>query len=851
MKVISGGIPGRPQYTTKVGDVYAQLHRIAFARGEQLNETERQTSQLGGVITDTLNANYESLNLKLTEHMAKEGPQHGENLKTLGLNMVGDFTLTHAQHILEGGVYDEYITPSALNDALHQVIHNPEPELMSIGRTHYCMVDLAPELNGWVRDTGESGGTQQWERGGSIHHLDGHAYVGFPIRGKSTAMVVDETPGAKQIHGLRQVGVRYGSGTGDVLGWNAIALRERRASHPLTFLGTSGFAYDALYAPTGYDQSNDQLTANHVTWLDTDNIDNHFGGTISANADGIRFGLIHCEKATFDFHNGINGDPFFGWGSKVISDPLVFQYTFEGQQATDTLIDVDWTTLTGKTGIVFNHDFEVHGGFEWIEHNRELFIFLSANLTDADGNKHTAFFGWTANVRTPGSVTITRLRTPFDWSDSATPQLDNTHPFHPYHGSGAMRRRGGHASVYTYNLKYLVRDHVHELGSLKELFDRCKEIPSIPVSTNLKLHFGMSPTMLGNNQGRFFLQNDHTLINGQFKANGEWDFYRQEFQDGILDDGGFGGLSWIPSTSTRLISELEDFNQECVNTITDNGKVNLTGMVWSTDNLHQGKGEIRGVVGKGMLSKAVHLTDQSLAVIKEEHQTYLIENSYDAYACVMVYPVGELFQGLGMRCDSQGNVEVVKYEVVKSGNRFQVTRKGDYQNVYQSEGPVVGAPDNLRRFLKRDFYVYLADGQTPKVTIKHPVMDRTLILRLDIGEAITVEETFAPEPNEVGLTLFYFPFPTTYGIFMPVLGGLDGFYRLGNKSMTGSRVAYSDDVYANTSDRVVIKGRPYSIPPGFKWLDPYGKEISFNIKDGELNPETSDSVIDSNLSYPN
>ncbi|QGZ14453.1 hypothetical protein [Photobacterium phage PDCC-1] len=851
MKVISGGIPGVPQHTTKVGDVYAQLHRIAFARGEQLNETERLTKALGNEITDTLNVNYESLNLKLSEHMAKEGPQHGEDLKTLGLSMVGDFPLTHAQHILEGGVYNEYVTPRALSDALHQTIHTPTPELMSVGRTHFCMVDLAPELSGWTRATGESGGTQQWERGGSIYHLDGHAYVGFPIRGKSTSMLVDETPGAKQIHGLRQVGVRSGAGTGDVLGWNAIALREYRASHPLTFLGTNGFAYDALYAPIGHDLSNTQLTANHVTWLDTDNVNNHFGGTISANSNGVRFGLIHCEKAVSGFHNGINGGSFFGWGSNVITDSSVFQYTFEGQQSTDSLIDIDWETLTGKTGIVFDHESEVHGGFEWIEYNRDLFIFLSANLTDADGNKYTAFFGWIANVRDPSSVTITRLRTPFDWSDSATPQLNVTHPFHPYHGSGAMRPRGGHASVYTYNLKCMVRDHVHEIRSLKELFDRCKEIPSIPVSTNLKLHFGTSPSVLGSSQGRFFLQNDHTLINGQFKANGEWDFYRQEFQDGMLDDGGFGGLSWNTSTSSRLISELEDFNQECVNTIADDGTITLTGMVWSTDNLHRARGTIRGVVGKGMLSKPVHLTDESLTAIEKEHQSYLIANDHDAYACVMVYPVGDLYEGLGMRCDSQGNVEVVKYDVAKSGERFQVTRKGDYQNVYQSEGPVTGAPDNLRRFLKRDFFVYLVNGETPKVTIKHPLMDRTLILRLDIGETITVEETLAPEPNEVGLTLFYFPFPTIHGVFMPVLGGLDGFYRLGDKSMTGGNVVYSDDVYANDSDRVVIKGRPYSIPPGFKWLDPYGKEISFNIKDGELNPETSDNVIDSNLSYPN
>ncbi|UPT53906.1 hypothetical protein [Vibrio phage phiKT1019] len=851
MKVISGGIPGRPQHTTGAGDLYSKLHKIAYARAIQLEDTDQLTSSLGEEIKAKVVSNYKALNDKLSEHIAKEGPQHGETLKSLGLSMVNDFPLTHWSHIVEGEVYNEYVTPKTLNDALHQVDYGIVPDLLGVGRFNLNYVDSLRGMGNWIWNSGESGGTQAWERGSVIGYLGGCAYLGYPIRGSSTSLLIDAYPGAKQVQGLRQVGSLFGPNTLNAYGWNAIGYVETSSWKPPVFVNFQSFPFGEEYGAAMHDQGDVTATANHLTWLDP-NIDSDcFGGVISANLNGIRFGLVNTKPAVQKYNVGINGSNFFGWGCDIIQDPNVFKYTFEGNTSTDKLISVPWETLTGKTGIVFDHVGEVHGGFEWIERGRELFIFLSVNLSDADGNKHTAFFGWVANLRNLKAVTITRLNTPFDWSTSAVPSLPTEHPFHPVNGAGLLRTQGGHSNIYTHNMTSMVLEHVHEISSLKEVYDRCLELPDLPVATELRLNIGMAPMHLGSAQGRMFLMNDHTMVNGQFNGSGEWTFYRQEWHDGMFWTGSTH-LPWKPPSATRLISEFKEFNQECVNTINSNGEVQLTGLVWSTENLHEAIGTVRGVVGKGMMGKVAHLTESSRTAIEKDHKAFLVDNDYNAYACVMVYPVGNDYQGLGMRCDQQGNVEVAKLEVSKVGDDYQVSKVGDYQNIYQSEGPVNG-PGNLRRFLKRDFYVHLNGNDVPKITIKHPLMDRTLILRIAVGPTFTVEETYAPEPNEVGLTLFHIVMPTTYGPMMPVPGGLSGFYRLGDYSVDGSHVAYPDRyVYlANPNDTVTIKGRNYAIPPGFSWNYESSSKAncSFTLKDGELYPLGTAQEVNGGLHY--
>ncbi|QCW23296.1 hypothetical protein HWC35_gp038 [Vibrio phage USC-1] len=834
MKVVSGGIPGRPQHTTGAGDVYTQLHRIAFARAEQITETDRQTQTLNSEVTGLVNVNYSELNKKLTDHINSKGPQHGETLETLGLSMVGDFPFTHVTHIQAGVVYDEYVTPKTLGDALHAVNHKPDGTLLPVKRSYFTGVDVPkepiPNINIHPTETDDG---LQWVQGKVLSCGMGEMFITYPETGKQV-YVINGSPGAKRIHLLKQLGVEDSSVVPEVHGWNACCLRRQQS-----FRRFHGYLSGESFGVVGYDQNDELQTGNHVTWMDPDPINGKgYAGFITADVDGVKFGLVQHSPLTKGTHAGVNGDGFTGYGGRIVEDTNAYRFTFEGIDRTKTYAKVSWNALTGKTGIKFEHSEVVHGGFEWLDYGRELFAFLCVNLSDADGNQHTAYFGWEIDLRNPKAVSCTRLNTPFDWSTSAIPQLDKVHPFHPLHGASVFRPQGGHATVHSYNLQTFVLDHIHDIRSLRELYDRCLEIPTLPLSTELRLNQGLPSFIVDSQYGRSFFQGKDTLIIGAPNAIGEWTYQHQ--------------IQRAQSFESRLISEMKEFDQECVNTITENDAT-LTGLVWSTENMHQAKGTIRGVVGKGMLGKPAYLTDSSLTKIKLQHKAFLAENQEDAYACVLVYPEGSEYVGLEMRCDNNSDVYLARLNVTLVGGRYDLDRIGDFVKVYEGNGKVPNAPTNLRRFLKRDFYVNYKAGSNPKVTLQNPIPDRTLLVTVEVTDTITVDDVIAPVANEFGLTQYRAVMTGPNGVALPDLNVSNfSFNDSGKKfSLGGIPNMGPMGTIPNLDTTVVIGGRPYTIPTSFYWMkqgetDP---KLNFELKDGELCARVLDGISWQELEY--
>lgn len=837
MKVISSAIPGKPEHAIEVGQVYSQLTKIAMARAEQLRTTDRMVLEKKEAFKASVDALYGVLEQELTNHTKATGKQHNESLETLGIPMVNDFPFTHHSTILEKEEWEEYLNPVVVDQAIARAQYQPNtlvsPLRNDISNFGWRFQELYRGFTGLPNDTQVEWAYQ------TPFYLKGCAAVITPI--DEHHMFAFSAPlASSKVTDLRSSG--YDTGKVSTLGWNARGAWAEIPDSPPLWLRLDGTADPdgpLVIIPKGPDPDE---SVRHLAWMGSRVVSNRwFGGCIKADANGVTFAATLTD-ATFDWHGPAGGsgspDEISGYGGY----PKDITVNFEGKVGTQNVIRVTWKELTGKDRVTFDHADVVHGGFEWLDVGKVLAAILLVNVVDGNGVKRTVTFKWTITL---GNTEVTAVREggAFDWDKDSCTQLPTNHPFHPVNGRGIFKPDGGHVSAVSAGRVTYLFDHLHSIKSLSEAFAQRAKLDKLVSGTTVLLRPCATAHEMGNAVGRLFLTAQDRMLNGQVQGNGVWDYYTSSFNMDTATKSGNVITYRYPNTVQNVL-ESDHYDHELVNIVQADGNHKLTGLVWSTDNEFTAYEKIVPIAGQGIQARQAKLSESAMTALKAEADTYLVENRYDAYVGFVAYPVGNILRGLAMRVNRNGDVEVAPLTCTYLNGVYDLKRTDDYTRVFQGSG-LTNAPGNYREFLMRDFYVYLDGDQTPRITLKHPLKNRMVILELTFNNSKpVVTRRCAPEPGPQGMTYFETVYPTEFGIcFTKPDPVIDVFDHNGNRMVIGKEFV-NDNYDLVTAPEIVesdfqmaIKGRPYRVPPGlhFKAI-PVGESPSMylGLKDGFL-----------------
>lgn len=845
MKVISGGIPGRPEHTQDAGDIYAVMSEIAIARSEQLRSTEHLVRDLHANVCASFTASYQGLNDVMDDHIAKRGKHHGESLATLGIPMVNDYPFTHCHHVTEGGYFEEYLHPKALSDAIKRATPVSDGSVMASG----WMLRARQWENQRLEYTNcnSMGDGSDWEVCSPFRFQQGVGMVG---QGTNYHMLSKTSPvDLTRVYDVFSKGMR--SGQAESLGWESVGFLAEIDQGLRLFHRFQDFQLGKPHGIIPNEVPDLAKTAWQLQWLDPGILDTPYtGGVLWADAEGVHFGLTRAwmEETSHMYRDPSHGQPtaWYGYGG----EPLDINFTWETLAGTENVLKRSWSQITGKDGVTFDHtEDEVYGGFEWIIPGHSLLAFLPVNLKDATNKPYTAFFAWEINTSHFTNLTITRKSAPFDWDKDAVAQLPENHPFHPVNGRGVFKNDGGHISGQWLGRNAYYLEHAHDIASLYELFEHRNSIDQIPVGTDVVIHPSWSSSPIGNACGRMFLTSAQTMINGQYHASGEWSFFYSKYDGDMTRAGTNPYREFNDPVSVTPIFEYGHYDHELVNTISHTGDINLTGLVWSTENLFQGIEQVLPVTNSGLHGKKAELTESTLEWVKAEAKTLQTNNDEEAYLAIVGYPIGNELRAFIMRVNRIGDVDVAGLRSLVRDGKYEFTRTHDYVNVYDSAGPV-DAPGNYRDFLKRDFYIWLDSSNTPKITLKHPLTDRALYLTLTINDAtVSVVKKVEPSVSKLGLTEFDAVYPFPDGIYIPMEGSSAIIQQQDNQRMRlytgGERVGTR--WYPHPDFRFSVGNSSLRIPPGASFQIVNGRDnyLYLGLKDGMVDCITLDDYAGS------
>ncbi|BAW98253.1 hypothetical protein [Vibrio phage pTD1] len=785
MKVINGGIPGKPQDSVEIGHVYSQLALIMAKRAEQLRQTDEKVNKVVDRISAQRDRDYGNLERQLEDHINTKGLKHGENLSTLGLQMVNDFPFGSSENILTGDGWKTYLDPQALTDALQQWQYDEDPRVLARGNDFYTKNNLHLDTLFDARGIKDTDFVDEWKDFTPVVY---HGGVIGPVNVKSGITYLPTLPYI-QNHSVVE-GVSLGVTDSDITayGWGSKTLKRESTNEyfllddyhqhqPLSFTapGTAG------------------SLAKELAWLEINNdLQTGYGATCYAYDQGIALGL---RKVVF--------------GNKLSFDDT-FTFTVNGRVMNDQIVTVPWDEYFPGKAVTVLHEGKVYGGLEHDEDLNQLTMFLLVHL-NVDGITNLYVFRWEGNY-SANACTLTL----HPYKDDLLDVLPDNHAFHPVYGRGVIKSTGGHISGRHYGHRTYFLEHSYPHTSFRDLLDSREELLAGSILTEQRLVTNRHYSPLGNSLGRMLLTNDHTVINGQVHADGDWSHYLCHY-DGKVGVGG-NNFRFNHPVLIFPMAERTMLSREYVNTIQSNGKVGLAGTVWSNENDYQGVLDARGKVGGDIYGKPGYIVPEDLETFKAEHQEWLDFRGGLGYTALVVMQDGEQLHGLEIRADHLRYLDVAYLDVKLTVNgEYHLTRVGDRSVLNESE-PAFKHVSNNRRWLMTDFYVHFHNEEC-HVVIQNPFKHVPGIFefRLNNGNIGSVIK-YVPQPDKAGLIDFAPVVMTLSGPCIPKRvepgkGEYSNYYGVSVDRYAGE-FNTTGLLAIEPGTRMEVNGDPFDIPPG-------------------------------------
>ncbi|UVD32133.1 hypothetical protein [Vibrio phage phiKT1028] len=822
MKIINGGIPGKPQDAVEIGNVYALLAEIAARRGEQTRVTDIETQKVIDRITAQQTYDYGNFEKRLEDHVKTHGLKHGENLETLGIPMVNDYPFGNRQDIIDGGVWDHYLDPRSLMDALRGWEYTPDPNLLERRNEYYTdtYFERLTAFNGNPVTT--VAGNSEWTDVTPVHF--GAGVMGIAnVSDTLTYLPVLPFYRNSQISESQSAGLvntKYVA-----YGWNAQSFTHTDAQGVVTYYIPDDFNVDVGYR---FDQAG---TANSLikegAWLHQyEDFKTGVISTIYISTDGI--------------HIGVAGIKF---NDTTLQLDTAQKFYHNSVQLTDQVILIPWSDLyPGQTVTVEHTESRVYG--EMYNPDREsggsLSVFANLNV---DGQSGLHIFGWHVRPRF-GDDPVYDLIQVFGPGDTVIDSYPDDHPFHPVYGRGVFKNDGGHVSAKQYGHRTYFIEHSHESRSLNESFQTRTLPERYPVVSEQRLVTNKHYSRLGMQMGRMFVSNNRTVINGQVRPNGEWTHYLCSYNTVL----GGGTTHWSYYAPERIYPMAENklLSRELVNSVNESKTFTLTGLVWSNKNGYEAIGKANAKVGGDIYGKPAKLKASDLANFKASHATWLAERDNLGYTGVMLSQNGDDYIGLEVRTDYTNYMDVTLLDVKQDADgEYSITRMGSPLVVRAGE-PDLPALCNARLNLITDYYVTYSGGSA-YVIVKHPFEHHPANFEFKIyGTKLTLNNEYDPEVNAQGLCAFEPVIMTPLGACMPTNDTEpgSGLYRNGaGKTVNLYEGPKNGPTFLmiDPDTEVVINGTPYDVPPGLVARFTAGEftRIYLVIKNGVLDAEVA------------
>lgn len=787
MKVINGGIPGKPEEPVEIGNVYSLLALINIKRAEQLRQTDLKVNKIVKRIDEQRERDYGNFERQLKNHIESHGKKHGENLTTLGLQMVNDFPFGNADDVLSGDNWKTYLNPDNLTEALQQWRYENDARVLARGNDFYTKNDLRLDTLFGAR------GIKSSDHGDGWYDVTPVTYYGGIIAPANVKAGISYLPTLPYIQNRNtNSGVSLGVTERDIIayGWCSktvkrestneyFSLDDYQRSKPLTFAspGVSG------------DLSHD------AAWLSMDDdLTTGYAATCYVYEQGIAVGL---RKVLFGQSLSFDSSYTYKLGNRVMGDKVV---------------TIPWDEFfQNKSVEVDHHQTKVYGGIEESEDGSRLTLFVTANLK-VEGVSKLYTFRWSGD-REETQCLLSLVESP---SSSPIDVLPEDHPFHPVNGRGIFKPMGGHISARHYGNRTFFLEHTHDFKDMTSYLDQRGNLKDHPIMTEQRAvtHKHYSP--LGHDLGRMLLTNDHTVINGQQHVDGDWSHYLCHY------DGPVGlkatDFRFNHPTAIFPMAERTTLNHEFVNTLDTEGEIELTGMVWSNKNGYQGIAEARGKVGGEIYGKPAFIEQSDLKRFQDEHQEFLDFRGGLGYTALVVFNNKGKLQGLEVRTDHLLYMDVSYLDVkLNVDGEYRLTRLGERVVVNNS----VDKPNlvsNARRWLMTDFYAHYRNGIC-HVVVQNPYRHVPAIFELELkDESVKGLSAYFGSVDVTGVADYSPVIMTLNGPCKPdpvdgISGNYSNYYQ-GRANLFAGEVKGAGYLVIEPGTQLVVNGDPFDIPPG-------------------------------------
>lgn len=787
MKVINGGIPGKPEVPVEIGNVYNQLALINIKRSEQLRQTDLKVNEIVTRIHEQQERDYGNLERQLKHHFESPGLKHGENLHTLGLQMVNDFPFGTVDDVVVNKDWHTYLNPESLSDALQQWRYADDDRVLARGNVFYTKNDLRLDALFDSRGIIPDDLVEGWYDVSPVTYYGG---VLAPLNTKPDTTGLAILPYI-QNH-TSTVGVSLGTTTKEVVvyGWGSGTVKdETRGEYYLL----DDYHRDTALSFTDLGDEGDLI--HDAVWLGVDgDFTTGYAATCYAHAEGITVGLGKVS-----------------YGSTMSLDST-YLYQLDDKTLGNKLITLQWDEwFTGKTVTLDHEQPKVYGGVETLSDDAQLMLFVMVHLI-VDGESGLYVFRWLGD-RGDNQCLLKLVESPV--TGKLDPLPDN-HPFHPVYGRGVFKPTGGHISARHYGNRTFFLEHQHDFTTMHSFLEQRGNLISHPITTEQRVvtHRHYSP--LGADLGRMLLTNDHTVINAQQHVDGDWSHYLCHY------DGPVGvkhtTFNFNHPKTVCPMAERTTLSREFVNTLQSDGKVGLTGTVWSNKNHYQGILDARGKVGGPIYGKPVAIAEEDLTRFKGEHQEWLDFRGGLGYTALVVFNNGGKLEGLEIRTDHYQYIDVAYLEVkLNVAGEYRLTRLGDRVIVVESSEQI-DLVSNTRRWLVTDYYAHYRDGEC-HVMIQNPYQHRPAIVELRLrNEKVETLSTYIPVPDVTGVVDYAPVIMTLDGPCKPdqanpVSGEYTNHYGLRTHRYAGN-VQGAGYLVIERGTQLVVNGDPFDIPPG-------------------------------------
>lgn len=838
MKVITGGIPGKPVETVDVGAVYNELSKVVPALAQQMIDTDRVTLAKLVPTQKAVTLAYGELNQRLDEHINTVGAVHGETVQSIGLNFINDYPNATPEEIVAGKEWRSYVTPRALSIAM-DTVQPPRNELI----VQNGLLDMT---KGWILTETLNAvqpkgiySNPTWTDLGVFYRSNGAGVVNPTNNPSYGHLTLSSTLTSSYIHRCNALGVvGYQPKAG---GWNATSIWYKENDHRIHLVGDELLIGKRFHLGKGIADNNTMPTASAMWALPLPNLKTALGVVLRADNTGIHLGIGRDTLA-------VSGDTFTG------TKDATFKWTLDGVAQPESIINIPWSSWTNGT-VEFDHTESVEGGVEWIVDGKQLALVLLVNLK-LNGKPLTFVFQWTAGFL--NETTLAMKLSPFSIADNTFDALSEDHPFHPIYGAGVFKPNGGHVTGSGYGRATMMLEHLHDINSLSMLYTKRKELKDYPVRTEGRLSNARSYSVFGPNVGRLFQFADRTYTVGRYHADGTYSY----FNSVLSVQGTKVGTDYRfkPAESVVGLIEYGYVPEQLVNVITKEGSVSLSGRVWSSLNDYVGKDEMYTKPNLGMYGKQLYLTEDSQERLEQLHDEFKGEmettladtlgDGIDVYTGLVVYEFKDVTVGLVVLVEQHGVLRVARATVSKVDDRNYRIDQIDPAIVVHNDVQPTLQITNGARFLIVDYYAYEIAANDYRLAIKHPFNNRSAVFDLQLrGTTLNVVRSSVLDiPRNGGLMGLEVVVPTLSGLFTP-------YNQLQSDHEYRDQLNHTCDLYqdlragpgwlmVDPDTQLIISGTRYEIPPGLTFWYTTGKTqyLLLGYEEGQLRAIVSDTL---------